>query len=121
MIIPEVMAIHASTRVLQRTKFQIGHCYFSHAVPVRFEDEDWDVWLCEDRDTGAINAVNLELGYRGGLFFGASGSKLFLQFLDDLTLAYGPPQRWIMMRFERPTGRPEFGPGVCAASPKRVP
>jgi hypothetical protein len=89
----EVRSLHTGLRVLQRNKTQIGSCYFSFAVPIEIEDENWEAWMCEDRETGAVNAVNLELGFTGGVFFGASETTLFDFLLEQLTEDYGPPQR----------------------------
>ena len=65
----EALALFENARVVQERKSEIAGCYFQYAVPISVLGEDWDAWLCEDRDDQTIVAVNLEKGYRGGLFF----------------------------------------------------
>jgi hypothetical protein len=89
----EALLLFDDAREVQATKTDIGNCYFQYAVPVTFEDEEWDAWLCEDRGTGDVIAVSIEKGFGGRIFFDSdkSASRLFEVILARLTGSFGPP------------------------------
>ena len=154
MPLAEALGLLGNARIVQRPKSEIAGCHFEYAVPIRFEEEEWDAWLCEDRADASIVAINIEKGYRGNFFFEQDqyGSRLLEQLFADLSAEFGGAHRhwqycfnvlgnpteqyqwyfpstvitflirdaganWAMIRFERASGRPEFGPGVCSAPP----
>lgn len=154
MPLAEALVLFETARVLQERKTEIAGCYFRYAVPVLILGEEWDAWLCEDREDQTIVAVNMEKGYRGGFFFDETqtSSRILDAYFADMSDRFGPAQRhwrycfnalgnpteqfrwyfpsttitflyrdtgsdWGMVRFEPPTGRPEFGPGVCSTPP----
>ncbi len=150
----EALALFENVSLVQERKTEIAGCYFQYAVPISVMGEDWDAWLCEDRDDQTIVAINIEKGYRGGFFFDKTltRSRILDAFFADMSDRFGPAQRlwrncfnalgnptrqyrwyfpsttitflyrdtgseWGMVRFEPPTDRPEFGPGVCSTPP----
>ena len=69
---------------------EFNGCYFTRALPLELDDEDWQAWLCEDRQSGAVIGVSLEKGFEG-MFFGAlRKTDLFDTFLAEFTAQYGP-------------------------------
>ena len=131
---------------------EVGGCYFTRALAVRFEDEQWQAWLCEDRVSGAVIGVSLEKGFQGLFFDDTRRTDLFETLLAEFTAQYGPahlfweqchnarwnatvqykwffptttvslllrdiPDQWVSVRFEQPSDRPDFGPGVCVTRP----
>jgi hypothetical protein len=69
---------------------EFNGCYFTRALPLELNDEAWQAWLCEDRQSGAVIGVSLEKGFEG-MFFGAlRKTDLFDTFLAEFTAQYGP-------------------------------
>ena len=142
MTLEDVKEIFDEVRIVQKTKLEVGGCYFTYGVRLWLLGEEWSAWLCEDRAEPRIIAVNIER---------ARFSANFDRFLVELTRAYGPAHRywdcinavgnrtvqyrwyfptttvtlldrdtrvgWVMFRYERARTRPEFGPGVCLDPP----
>ncbi len=96
MPVREALLMFDDLHEVQASKSDIGNCYFQYAVPVRFGDEEWDAWLCEDRDSTGVIAISIEKGYGGGVFFDSdkSASRLFDVLLARLTGSYGPAHRY---------------------------
>lgn len=154
MPLSDALALFEGVRIIQARKTEIAGCYFQYAVPISVLGEDWDAWLCENREDQTLVAVNIEKGYRGAFFFDKDLTasrvleRLFADMSDDFGRAHrywgncfnvlGNPTKqfrwyfpsttitflyrdttrdWGMLRFEPPTGRPEFGPGVCGTPP----
>jgi len=144
MSVTEAIALFGRSVLVQQTKTSISDCYVQYAIPIRLLDEDWSIWLCEERDEPVIAALNFE---------SANGrTEHFDEFLEAFTEAYGPahsywhacynvmgnetvqydwylaemriklialdkPANRVVMRYERPSNRAEFGPGICIEPP----
>lgn len=90
------LALFPDARVVQERKTEIAGCYFQYAVPITILEEEWDVWLCEDRDDETIIAINIEKGYRGGFFFDETltGSRILEAYFVDMSNRFGAAQRY---------------------------
>jgi hypothetical protein len=107
MPLAEALALFDDAREVQARKGDIGNCYFQYAVPVTFEDEEWDAWLCEDRETTGVIAISIEKGFGGRVFFDSdkSASRLFDVLLARFTESFGPAHRYWHQCFN-PLGSP---------------
>ena len=92
----EALLMFDDAHEVQAGKSDIGNCYFQYAVPVKFEDEEWDAWLCEDRHSAGVIAISIEKGFGGRVFFDGEklASRLFDVLLARLTDSYGPAHRF---------------------------
>lgn len=96
MPLSQALALFEDVRIVQERKTEIAGCYFQYAVPITVLDEEWDAWLCEDRDDQTIVAINIEKGYRGSFFFDETltRSRILDAFLAGLSDRFGPAQRF---------------------------
>ena len=91
----KTLDLFENPNVITYPEFQIGDCFFSHAIAVKLENEKWQIWLCEGRKNGGINEIAIERGYNG-IYFDIieSQTKLFSNFLSTLTKIYGPAHKY---------------------------
>ena len=96
MPLADALALFGGARVVQEQKTEIAGCYFRYAIPISVLDEDWDAWLCEDRDDRTIVAIHMEKGYRGGFFFepNLTRSRILDALFADMSDRFGPAQRY---------------------------
>ena len=96
MPLSEALTLFDDARIVQGRKTEIAGCYFQYAIPIDIEGEDWDAWLCEDRDDQSIVAINLEKGYRGAFFFdqALTRSRILDALFADMSDRFGPAQRF---------------------------
>lgn len=96
MPLSEALTLFEDARIIQEQKNEIAGCYFQYAVPLKVLDEEWDAWLCEDRDDQTIVAVNIEKGYRGAFFFDKTltRSGILDALIEDMTARFGPARRF---------------------------
>ena len=86
----EALTIIKNSIEIQKPKFKVGDCNFSHASPMNFLQEKWDAWLCEDEENRIIK-IAIEKGWNG-IFFDKKKSQtnLFSYFLELFTSKFGP-------------------------------
>ena len=95
MHLDDASSLFREVLLVQNPKFEVGSCFFSHAIPLTIHGESWQAWLCEERATGKVTGVAIERGYNGGVFDVAkSQTQLFDIFLKDLTKLHGPAHRY---------------------------
>jgi hypothetical protein len=92
--VSEAARLFDGTVLDRQEEIEVAGCYFTRAVPISLEQETWQAWLCEDRDTGEVIGVSLEKGFRGVFFGDDRGTRLFKTFLAELTEQYGPAHRY---------------------------
>jgi hypothetical protein len=88
--ISRAQAVLGGQTLDRQEAIEVGGCYFTRALPLHLDDEEWQAWLCEDRESGAIIGVSLEKGFQGLFFDDTRKTDLFEAFLDEFTAQYGP-------------------------------
>jgi hypothetical protein len=80
--------------LVTRDAIEVAGCYFTSALPIRLQNEEWEAWICEDRRTGAFVAVSLEKGYDDMFFDDRRTTELFDTFVAEFTALYGPAHEY---------------------------
>jgi hypothetical protein len=144
MAVPDVIALFGRSELIQQTKTSRSGCYVQFAIPIRLLDEDWSIWLCEAENEAVVTALNFESasGHTAhfevflAAFTEAYGpahsywqschnvnwnktvqydwyfSEMHISLVDRDTSA-----NWVVMRYEPPSDKIEYGPGVCIEPP----
>ena len=146
MSVRDAIALFGRSVLIQETKTSISGCYVQYAIPIRLIDEDWSIWLCEAEKEAVVTALNFEIanGRRHtehfdtflAAFTEAYGpahsywhtchnvnwnktvqydwyfSAMRISLIDR-----DEPANWVVMRYEPPSDRPDYGPGVCIEPP----
>jgi hypothetical protein len=146
MSVHDAIALFGRSVLIQETKTSISGCYVQYAIPIRLIDEDWSIWLCEAEKEAVVTALNFEIanGRRHtehfdtflAAFTEAYGpahsywhtchnvnwnktvqydwyfSAMRISLIDR-----DEPANWVVMRYEPPSDRPDYGPGVCIEPP----
>jgi hypothetical protein len=144
MTVDEAIALFGDSFEVQKTKTTISGCNVRHAIPIRLLDEEWAIWLCETPEEAVIAALNIES--RSGrtrhfdLFLEAfteaygpahrywhtchnvnwNKTVQYDWYFPDMRVSLvdrDQPAQWVAMRYEAPSPRLEFGPGVCVEPP----
>ena len=141
---PDVIALFGRSELIQQTKTSRSGCYVQFAIPIRLLDEDWSIWLCEAENEAVVTALNFESasGHTAHFevflvaFTEAYGpahsywhschnvnwnktvqydwyfSEMHISLVDHDT-----PANWVVMLYEPPSDKIEYGPGVCIEPP----
>jgi hypothetical protein len=144
MSVSDAIALFGRSELVQQTKTYISACYVQYAIPIRLLDEDWSIWLCEDENTPVINAINFESLNRHTELFNTlllafteaygpahmfwdtchnvnwNKTVQYTWFYPEMRISLtdrDEPANWVVMRYEPPSSKIEFGPGVCIEPP----
>ena len=144
MSVADAIALFGRSVEVQRTKTAISGCYVRYAIPIRLLDEDWAIWLCETADEAVITALNFESPNRHTEHFETlleafteaygpahrywhschnvnwNKTVQYDWYFPDMRVSLvdrDEPANWVVMRYEPPSNRVEYGPGVCIEPP----
>lgn len=144
MNVTDVIALFGRSVLVQQTKTSISGCFVQHAIPVRLLDEEWFIWLCEAPEEAVVTALNIETANRHtehfNLFLAAfveaygpahsywhtchnvnwNKTVQYDWYFPDLKISLvdrDEPANWVVMRYEPPSDKVEYGPGVCVEPP----
>jgi len=144
MAVPNVIALFGRSEFIQQNETSRSSCYVQFAIPIRLLGEDWSIWLCEAENEAVVTALNFESasGHTAhfevflAAFTEAYGpahsywhschnvnwnktvqydwyfSEMHISLVDRDT-----PANWVVMRYEPPSDKIEYGPGVCIEPP----
>ena len=139
-----MIALFGRSEFIQQTKTSRSGCYVQFAIPIRLLGKDWSIWLCEAENEAVVTALNFESasGHTAhfevflAAFTEAYGpahsywhschnvnwnktvqydwyfSEMHISLVDRDT-----PANWVVMRYEPPSDKIEYGPGVCIEPP----
>lgn len=146
MSVSDAIALFGRSILIQETKISISGCYVQYAIPIRLIDEDWSIWLCEAENAAVVTALNFEIagGRRHTEHFDAflaafteaygpahsywhtchnvnwNKTVQYDWYFSDMRISLidrDEPANWVVMRYEPPSDKVEFGPGVCIEPP----
>jgi len=144
MSVSEAIALFDRSVLVQQTKTSISGCYVRHAIPIRLLDEDWSIWLCEAPDQAVVTALNFETENRHTEHFDAflaafteaygpahsywhtchnvnwNKTVQYDWYFPEMRVSLvdrDAPANWVVMRYEPPSDKVEYGPGVCIEPP----
>ncbi|MDP7343903.1 MAG: hypothetical protein QF767_11220 [Alphaproteobacteria bacterium] len=144
MSVSDAIALFGRSVLVQHTKTSISGCYVRHAIPIRLLGEDWAIWLCEAPDEAVVTALNFETENRHTEHFDAfleafteayGPAHSYWHTCHNVnwykTVKYDwyfpemrvslvdrdAPANWVVMRYEPPSDKVEYGPGVCIEPP----
>jgi len=146
MSVRDAIALFGRSELIQQTKTSISGCYVQYAIPIRLLDEDWSIWLCEAENEAVVSALNFEIADGGrhtehfdtflAAFTEAYGpahsfwhtchnvnwnkTVQYDWYFPDMRISLvdrDEPANWVVMRYEPPSNKVEYGPGVCIEPP----
>ena len=144
MSVTEAIALFGRSELVQKTKMSISGCYVQYAIPIRLLGEEWSIWLCEAPDEPVVAALNIESASDHTEHFDAfleafteaygpahsywhtchnvnwNKTVQYDWYFPDLRISLvdrDEPANWVVMRYEPPSDKVEFGPGVCIERP----
>ena len=144
MTVTDAITLFGRSVLVQQTKTLLLGCFVQHAIPIQLLDEEWFIWLCEAPEKSVVAALNIETANRHTehfnelleAFVNAYGPahsywhtchnvnwnktvqydwyfpKLKISLVDR-----DEPAKWVVMRYEPPSDKVEYGPGVCIEPP----
>jgi len=144
MSVTDAIALFGRSVLVQQTKTSISGCLVQHAIPIRLLDEEWFIWLCEAPEEAVVTALNIESANRHtehfNLFLEAfveaygpahsywhtchnvnwNKTVQYDWYFPELRISLvdrDEPANWVVMRYEPPSDKVEYGPGVCVEPP----
>ena len=144
MTVDDVITHYGGALTVQETKTSLDGCFVRYAVPIRLLDEEWAVWLCEAPDQPVVVAMQIESENGSTSHFERFLSELTSAYgpahaywntchnvrwngTEKYTWSFRSTKvslvnrdvtvPWVVFRYERHTGAPDFGPGVCTHPP----
>ncbi|MDA0230024.1 MAG: hypothetical protein O3B21_07525 [Proteobacteria bacterium] len=144
MSVTDAIALFGRSVLIQQTKTSISGCIVQYAIPIRLLDEDWFIWLCEAPEEAIVTALNIETANRHTEHFDVfleafveaygpahsfwhschnvnwNKTVQYDWYFPDLRISLvdrDEPANWVVMRYEPPSDKVEYGPGVCVEPP----
>lgn len=144
MSVTDAIALFGRSVLVQQTKTSISGCYVQHAIPIQLLDEEWFIWLCEAPEEAVVAALNIETANRHTEHFDVlleafveaygpahsywhtchnvnwNKTVQYDWYFKELKISLvdrDEPANWVVMRYEPPSDKVEYGPGVCVEPP----